>query len=669
MPVKTKRLITAEDLYNLELISDVRLSPDGNHIVYVKRRVDRKTEKKYSNLWVVHTREGKPRQFTFGNQKDLLPRWSPDGKTIVFLSNRENQEKAPQIFLISFQGGEAHKLTEIPGEITAIDWAPDGRKLLCSVQKLDPEELDRQKDEQKRKLGVVQRRYDRFFFKFDGYGYLAQERTHIWTMDARTGASRQITDHKIYDEKEPVYSPDGKWIAFISNHSEEPDRNFERSDLFVMPSLGGTQRKINAPLGDKVKLSFSPDGKWIAYVGQEGEHQDYKNYGLWLVPVSGSHPARNLTAAYDLDLSPSLINDMGESETYSPVWSKDGNFLFFQCARHGATQLLTISVDGKKLHTAIDQKAVVCSFSFDEKQSLMAYRLGRIDDPCQIVFRDMATGKERQLTSLNHSLLSKIDMGEVREVWFKSPSGMDLQGWVLTPPGFDPKNKYPSILEIHGGPQAQYGFFFMHEFYYLASRGFVVYFCNPRGGRGYGEEHTRAIWQNWGTNDFADLMTWVDEMQKAPYIDRSRMGVTGGSYGGYMTVWIIGHTRRFKAAVTQRCVSNFISMWGSSDLNHLFEDTLNGKPPYEDLKKYWEHSPIAYMGNAKTPTLVIHNENDMRCPIEQGEQVYVALKKQGVDTAMVRFPDEFHGLSRTGRTDRRIVRLNAILNWFEKYLK
>jgi len=228
--------------------------------------------------------------------------------------------------------------------------------------------------------------------------------------------------------------------------------------------------------------------------------------------------------------------------------------------------------------------------------------------------------------------------------------------------------KYPSILEIHGGPQTQYGFYFMHEFYYLASKGFVVYFCNPRGGRGYGEEHTKAIRHDWGTNDYADLMAWVDHIEKELYIDRSRMGVTGGSYGGYMTVWIIGHTRRFQAAVTQRCVSNFISMWGSSDLNHLFEDTLNLKPPYEDLKNYWEHSPIAYIANARTPTLVIHNENDMRCPIEQGEQVYVALKKQGVATEMVRFPDEFHGLSRTGRTDRRIVRLNSIVGWFEMYL-
>jgi dipeptidyl aminopeptidase/acylaminoacyl peptidase len=664
-----KRLITAEDLYRFELISDVRLSPDGKNVVYVQKRVDRKTEKKYGNLWVIPTQGGKPRQFTFGDQKDISPHWSPDGKTIAFLSNRADQDKAPQIYLISFGGGEAHKISEIPGEITSISWSPDDRKILCSVRKLDPDELERQNNEQKKKLGVVNRRYDRFFYKFDGFGYLPHEREHIWTVDVHSGTGKQLTDHKIYDEKEPAYSPDGKWIAFLSNHSEDPDRDFERVDLFVIPSRGGAQKKIETSVGDKVKLSFSPDGKWIAFVGQEGEHQDYKNYGLWVVPIDGSVPARNLTAAYDLNVSPSTINDMGEPEFVSPTWSNDGKIIYFQCARHGATQLLAISVDGKRLDAIIEQKSVVCSFSFDKKQSILAYQLGRIDDPCQIIVREMLTAKEKQLTSLNRSILSKVNLSKVEEVWFKSPSGMDLQGWVLTPPGFDPKKKYPSILEIHGGPQTQYGFFFMHEFYYLASKGYVVYFCNPRGGRGYGEEHTKAIWRDWGTNDYADLMAWVDQMEKAPFIDRSRMGVTGGSYGGYMTVWIIGHTQRFQAAVTQRCVSNFVSMWGSSDLNHAFEDTVNRKPPYEDLQNYWDHSPIAYIGNARTPTLVVHNENDMRCPIEQGEQVYVALKKQGVPTEMVRFPDEFHGLSRSGRTDRRIVRLNSILGWFEKYLK
>jgi dipeptidyl aminopeptidase/acylaminoacyl peptidase len=257
----------------------------------------------------------------------------------------------------------------------------------------------------------------------------------------------------------------------------------------------------------------------------------------------------------------------------------------------------------------------------------------------------------------------------MEEVWFKGPAGNDLQGWILKPPGFDASKRYPSILQIHGGPRVQYGSFFMHEFYFLAAHGYVVYFCNPRGGLGYGEEHAKAIWNNWGSADYDDLIAWVDLVEQRPYIDPDRMGVTGGSYGGYMTNWIIGHTDRFKAAVTQRSVSNLISMYGSTDFNWIWQYEFGDQPPWEDHENYWRQSPIKYMGNAKTPTLVIHSEQDLRCDMEQDEQIFVALKKLGVDTEMVRFPDEPHGLSRGGRTDRRIERLNHILRWFDRYLK
>lgn len=266
-------------------------------------------------------------------------------------------------------------------------------------------------------------------------------------------------------------------------------------------------------------------------------------------------------------------------------------------------------------------------------------------------------------------MLQSLDLGEIEEVWFKGASGNDLQGWIFKPPDFDESKRYPSILEIHGGPRVQYGNFFMHEFYYLAAQGYIVYFCNPRGGRGYGEEHAKSIWNNWGTADYDDLMAWTNYVEKKPYIDKERMGVTGGSYGGYMTDWIIGHTDRFKAAVTQRSVSNLISMYGSSDFNWAFESEFGKESPWENMENYWRQSPIKYIGNATTPTLVIHSENDLRCAIEQDEQVFIALKKLGVDTEMVRFPEEPHGLSRGGRTDRRIERLQHIKRWFDRYLR
>jgi dipeptidyl aminopeptidase/acylaminoacyl peptidase len=676
----TKRLITAEDLYQLKAISGARISPDGQTVVYAVHHVDEKTEKKYANLWIAPADGSQPaRQFTYGEQTDSHPRWSPDGETIAFLSNRGDKEKPAQVYLIPFSGGEARPLTSIQGSINTFVWSPNGQRLLLLARKTDAEALEREKDEQKKKLGIVARHYDRLFYKLDGFGYLPKERLHLWTVDVQSGEDRQITDHPVYDESFASWSPDGQWIAFISNRNEDPDAYPDRDDIFIIPSEGGPLRKIETAVGPKQHTSFSPDGKWLAFYASDSEDLGYRNMNVWVAPVNGSAPACNLTGPLDFHVSAWTINDMAEPETMLPTWSNDGSQIYFPSTYHGSSILLSVSAhaDGSgpqggsqdAAQTVIGEGGVVGSFSFDRSQSRMAYFYGRMDDPGQIRVRDLATGQNRQLTQVNRDLLDGIDLGKVEEVWFKGPDGNDLQGWVMTPPGFDPSKKYPSIMEIHGGPLTQYGKYFMHEFYYLAASGYVVYFCNPRGGRGYGEAHAGAIWGDWGNHDYGDLMAWANYAEKLPYIDPQRMGVTGGSYGGYMTVWIIGHTQRFKAAVTMRCVSNFVSMWGSSDFNWTFQKELNNKPPFEDLQYVWDHSPIAYIGNAKTPTLVIHNEMDHRCPIEQGEQVYVALKRLGVDTEFVRFPDEFHGLSRNGRTDRRIARLKHIKRWFDKYME
>ena len=670
MVIKNKRSITAEDLYEFKTVTYTRISPDGKNIVFPSQFVDRKTEKKYTNLWMQPTDAvGNAHPFTYGNQSDTDPVWSPDGSQIAFLSNRGDPEKPAQIYLIPTGGGEARQLSHIKGSIFSTAWSPDGKQLLCVVMKTDQEVLDRDADEQKRKLGVVARHYTRVFYKLDGMGYLPQERIHLWLVDAATGKARQLTDHPVYDETNASWSPDGKWIAFLSNHSSDPDFKPEHVDLFVMPAKGGEPRKIETNLGEKQLPAFSPDGKWIAYYGGLGENEGWRNNSLWIVPADGSSRPLNLTGKYDLHVSPWTINDLGEPEMIAPTWSKDGQKLYFPVTYHGSSILDRIDLSGKNLETVIGEGGVVGSFSFDKEQQKLAYLYGTMDDPAQICLLDMQTKKSAMLHSHNHALLEKLDLGSIEEVWFKGPAGNDLQGWILKPPAFDPKKKYPSILEIHGGPQVEYGNFFMHEFYYFASKGYVVYFCNPRGGRGYGEEATKAIWGSWGQADYVDLMAWTDYVEKMPYIDPKRMGVTGGSYGGYMTVWIIGHTQRYAAAVAQRCVSNFLSMWGSSDFNWAFQQELCARQPFFDFEKYWKMSPIAYIGNAKTPTKVIHNEFDLRCPIEQGEQVFVALKSLGVDSEMVRFPDEFHGLSRTGRTDRRISRLNHIIGWFDKYLK
>ena len=671
MATLKKRRITAEDLYRFKLISDCKISPDGEHVIFCFQRVDKKTEKKYSNLWIVPTEGGRARQFTHGDQSDSQPQWSPDGTEIAFISNR-GDEKQSQIYIIPFQGGEARQLTNFKGSIGTFEWSPDGKKFVCMFRKKDKEEIEREKDEQKKKLGVVSRHISRVFFKEDEKGFLPKERWHIWTIDARTGKGKQLTDSKVYDEWSPRWSPDGKEIVFCSNRSKDPDLDPDVIDLFVIPKAGGNFRKIRAPLGFKGMPCFSPDAKWLAYYGLEGRGRHWRNVCLWVAPADGKGEAKNLTEEFDFNVSSWTINDMPGSPTMMlPTWSKDGSRIYFQVAHYGNTILKSIALDGGKrgLQTVIGDEGVVGAFDFDKDQSKLAYFHADMENPGEVWLRHLTSRRSPKLTQVNENLLKALDLGKIEEVWFKGAAGNDLQGWILKPPGFRKGKKYPSILEIHGGPRVQYGNFFMHEFYYLAAQGYIVYFCNPRGGQGYGEKHSKAIWNNWGTVDYDDLMAWVDLIEKKPYIDKKRMGVTGGSYGGYMTNWIIGHTNRFKAAVTQRSVSNFISMYGSSDFNWAFQYELGDQPPWENFENYWRQSPMKYIGNAKTPTLVIHSEQDLRCAIEQGEQIFVALKKLGVDTEMVRFPDEPHGLSRGGRTDRRIERLKHVLRWFDRYLK
>jgi dipeptidyl aminopeptidase/acylaminoacyl peptidase len=673
MPQRKKRGISADDLYRLQQITDCQIAPDGQHVVFSVQRVDRKAEKRYANLGLVPTDGGQPRQFTYGDQVDSQPRWSPDGSEIAFLSNRGAEEQ-PQIYVIPFHGGEARPLTDLKGTFGPFEWSPDGKRLVCQFRKQDKEALEREEDERKKELGVVSRQISRVFYKLDGSGFLPKERWHIWTIDTRTGRASQVTDGEVHDELEPRWSPDGREIVFCSNRSDDPDLDPEAIDLFVVPAEGGEPRKLETPVGPKNHPTFSPDGKWLAYFGREGRGQDWKNSCLWVVPADGSGEARNLTEPFDFDAPGATINDLlGISPTTPPTWSKDGSRIYFQVSQHGSTVLKSVALDGsgsdESPQTIIGDEGVVGWFSFDREQLRLVYFHATMTDPGQVWVQDLTNGDSRKLTRVNENLLRARDLGEIEEVWFKGAAGNDLQGWILKPPGFDESQQYPSILEIHGGPRVQYGNLFMHEFYYLAAQGYVVFLCNPRGGQGYGEQHSKAIWNNWGTADYDDLMAWADLVQQKPYIDPERMGVTGGSYGGYMTNWIIGHTERFKAAVTQRCVSNLISMCGSSDFNWFFQTEFGDKPPWDNLENYWRQSPLKHMGNAKTPTLIIHSEQDLRCAVEQGEQVFVALKKLGVDTEMIRFPDEPHGLSREGRTDRRIERLNHILRWFDRYLK
>ena len=665
-----KQLMTAEVLYDLQVVFDPQISPDGKHIIFAVQRIDTQSEKKYRNLWLVPASGGEPKQYTYGDQVDRHARWSPDGQEIAFISNRKEDDQE-QIYIIPFFGGEARPLTELKGSIGGFEWSPDGQMLVMQFRQKDAEVLEREEDERKKKLGVVARHITNLQYKLDGAGYLPQEKWHIWTVDALDGDAHQITE-SAHDETSPRWSPDGSHILFLSTRSADPAKEYDATDLFLIPAEGGEETKIETPYGRIFVASFSPDGQRIAYIGREQTGKFYQNSSLFVVPAAGG-PSRNLTKAYDLHIETLTVTDVGSGASPTPpAWSLDGQTIYVQALMRGDQPLLAIPVaeGSTEPRRVIVEPGVISGFSFDAAQEQIAVLWGFLGTTEQVAVKIKKRFDLVVLTEFNQPLLAGITLDDIEEVNFTGPGGDELQGWILKPPDFDPARRYPSILEIHGGPQAQYGRAFMHEFYFLAAQGYVVYWCNPRGSQGYGEDFAGAIYGNWGNVDYKDIMAWADTMEQQPYIDSERMGVTGGSFGGYMTALIIGRTDRFKAAVAQRVVSNLISMYGSSDMNLQVEELVGTQTmPWVDMENYWRQSPISAIGSAKTPTMIIHSERDFRCDSEQGEQVFAALQRMGVDSELILFPEESHGLSRGGRTDRRIARLQHMSRWFEKYLK
>jgi len=644
-------------------VSDPQISPDGARVLFTYSTVNMEEDKYDSHVWLLDLKEKWPRQFTHGVNNDSHPRWSPDGKTILFLSNRpaegekkadEKKKKKNQIFIIPADGGEARQITSVEEGVQSPAWSPNGKSILFLSKVFKGEKATDESD-----VKIIRR----MKHKADGKGFSVGMYVHLFTVPAKGGKVKQLTDGE-YDIEEAEWSPDGKKMAFVANMAEDADKSFYR-DIYSIPAKGGEPELLLKGFGLVGSLGWSPCGKYIAFVGRRIEDPNlvwHKNNLLWTMPAEGGEP-RCLTTGFDRTVS----MEQGVE------WTPDSKHLYARFPHHGGAHIHRVSVEGDA-EQVTEGKMNVGSFSIDDSGEVFAFNANDAMTPTELWVKDGEGIRKR--TEMNRGLLRKLRLSEPEEFWFTASDGVEVQGWIVRPYEFKEGEKYPTLIEVHGGPRSAYGYKLdaaEHEFQVLADHGYVVVYTNPRASIGYGEQFAGLISGHWGERDYLDILEATDYViENYGFVDPERVGVLGGSYGGFMTNWIVGHTDRYKAAVTQRSISNWYSFHGTSDIGWMTLPThelINGKDPWDDLELCMEKSPITYVKNVKTPLLIIHSENDYRCPMEQGEQLFIALKKLGRTTEFVRFPDEPHGLSRTGKPKHRVERLQHIVRWFDRYLK
>ncbi len=668
-PRAAKRLIKADDLLQYVFVSDPQISPDGSTIVFTRKHIGGKNEY-LTNLWMVDSHgKSEPRQFTSGG-KDHSPRWSSDGQRIAFIGGREKTR--PQVFIISPSGGEATALTKFPeGSIGAIKWSPDGSMIAVSFRETEADWTEKAKADRKDKgLSDPPRVLDDWWYRLDGDGYFNAQRHHLYIVDAKTGQHRNVYGKDAMGHFTFDWAPDSKKIVIATNRDKKAMVKAWKDELIVLDVHSGKFKPLDLPRGVKYGPVWSPDGKHIAYAGREGKDGLYstENVELWVCESSGRN-ARSLSGKQDYCMMAVAISDSSEVK-FAPniMWSPDSKRVYAQVGWHGEAHIASIGLRGGKFtfHTGGQRIHNMGNCSADGKS--LAFTMGDASGLENVLVSHTSPRKVLTLTNFNKELFSQLNLAKPQAAWVKSTEGVRVQTWMLMPPNTKRGKKYPAVLEIHGGPHAMYGVGFFHEFQLLAANGYIVFFSNPRGGKGYGRDFCNAIRGSWGGKDWEDIQAVTSFMKSQRAVNTKRMGIMGGSYGGYMTNWAIGHTNEFAGAITDRCVSNLISMSGNSDYVDEPETYFPGNW-WDNAEARWEQSPLKHFGNVKTPTLIIHSEGDLRCNVEQSEQVFSTLKTLNVPTRFVRYPaTTSHGMSRSVPPDMRLHRLGQILRWWREWL-
>lgn len=655
MTGQARRPLRPADIFALKSVGDPRISPDGAWVAYTVTSLDEKEDSSDTDIYMVSTdaaSHSAPVRLTSSKKPETGPRWSPDGRYLAFLSSRDG--KKTQVYLLDRRGGDAQQLTDFKASVSALAWSPDGTRLVLLVSDVDPNDPDESKsgDEKEKKPKPIV--IDRLQFMEDGSGYLNDIRRHIHVFDVSSKHDVAITSGA-YDDASPVWSPDGRLIAFSSNRTANPDSN-ENTDIFVVePTPGATPRQVTTSPGTDASPVFSPDGQSIAYVAG-GDPRDiwYATDDIAIVSVGGGAP-RTLTSGVDRNFS-------------RPEFAPDGTAVLALLEDGGNSYVARIPVVGGAAHRLLQGEHDVSAFDVARTGDI-AYLDSHPETPAEVSLmpaspRTPANVVPTQLTHVNDAFLATLALGTVERFKAKSADGTPIDAFLTRPPDAPAGQRVPAILRIHGGPVSQYSTGFNLEWQMLAASGFAVVAANPRGSSGYGRAFSRAIFADWGNKDYDDVMAALDAVVQMGVADPDRLGVGGWSYGGILTDHVISKTARFKAAISGASEFNYLANYGTDHYQRQWEAELG--LPWANPQLWMKLSPFYRVEKIVTPTLVMGGDADMNVPILGGEQLYQALKRLGRETQLVIYPGETHAIRRPSFQKDRYERYIA---WYSKYLK
>ncbi len=640
-------LLDVNTFMEMESVGSPSISPDGRQILFTRGWIDKTDDQSRSNLWIVDVDGKRIRELTHGNWRDFSPVWSPDGKRIAYLSDRD---QTTQIHVLWVETKEVAQLTRLERAPQNLTWSPDGRTLAFTCFLPDDKPILAVKLPPRppgAKWAAPAVLVDRLSWAADGRGPLPRGNTHIFTIDAALGGTpKQITSGD-FSHSAPEWSVDGRTIYFSAIRKPEPEYEFGDTEIYAVDLATLDIKALTDRKGPDANPRISPDGKWIAYAGYDDKNFTSHLSSLYLMDASGG---RKRLLAGDLANSPSIVG-----------WSADGSGVYFLLQARGESNLHLAPLQGpvrqitkgthvlSGLSLARNGQAAAIASSFQRPGYLVTFPVSKSD-------------AWKELVDVNADVLGGVRLGQAEELWFKAPDGLDIQGWLIRPAVFEAGRKYPMLLWIHGGPWSMYSVAFNWEWQNFAANGYAVLFLNPRGSTGYGQDFVNGIQHSYPGKDYDDLMAGVDAALAKGFIDADNLFVCGGSGGGVLTAWIVGHTDRFRAAVSMRPVINWHSFVGTTDGPNWYRQFR--KMPWEDPLEYAVRSPLHYVANVTTPTMIMTGEADLRTPMSQSEEYYRALKMLKKDTLLVRMPEEYHGWR---RPSHRLLQQLYLQAWFEKY--